>query len=560
MIQSAETRAAAVEVQELRERRNWFIHQLYVRQEYVECLSVIEAQLRETEGTCEYALYVKGLLRRAEGNLTESLVLLQAAALVAPENMSNKKQLGRGLFLLGRHEEAMAVFEEAEVLRQVKNWSLDWELQYCIGVCHTYLKNYTEATDAFLRSISAQRQDRTFLALAKVLIEMGEKEQAMGVLTEALALSPENTEMLAMLGALFVDMGQPARAFDYLGQCLTYDPRNTRAIMAASSIIQDGGDYDVALSKYRVAIQQLPDSPQLWNNIGACFFGKRKYYAAVACLRKSLFLFPFDWIPNYNLGIVYLTIGRHTSAFHHLSAAISMQEADVRNKIDGDDTDVFKDESERRRKRAGGAHPSAYMFLGVCLSLLNDTVNACRAYERALSLEDDILFRLNYAITLWNSGMAPEAAEQFAVFKAAWESLPRSWQRQQPASIPATYRVMDALLTGASGISDGPATVASPPLETERDTTAPSLHQGADGFPLGGSSEGERRPEPGNAAADRMVMPARSEMADNASDVAWQRQVQQQGQGEKDEDRNDPRPRGTKSKKPQKPSMDMSEL
>lgn len=36
---------------------------------------------------------------------------------------------------------------------------------------------------------------------------------------------------------------------------------------------------DVALVKYRVAAVQTPNSAQLWNNIGMCFFGKQRYVA-----------------------------------------------------------------------------------------------------------------------------------------------------------------------------------------------------------------------------------------------------------------------------------------
>ena len=45
---------------------------------------------------------------------------------------------------------------------------------------------------------------------------------------------------------------------------------------------------DVALVKYRVAAVQTPNSAQLWNNIGMCFFGKQRYVAAIACLKKAL--------------------------------------------------------------------------------------------------------------------------------------------------------------------------------------------------------------------------------------------------------------------------------
>jgi hypothetical protein len=44
----------------VRERRNWWIHLLYVRQEYDECLRVIEEVLRACNGLAEYPLYVKG--------------------------------------------------------------------------------------------------------------------------------------------------------------------------------------------------------------------------------------------------------------------------------------------------------------------------------------------------------------------------------------------------------------------------------------------------------------------------------------------------------------------
>ena len=51
---------------------------------------------------------------------------------------------------------------------------------------------------------------------------------------------------------------------------MTYDSQNVKAIMGAGSIIQDHGDFDVALTKYRVAAAVTPESHALWNNIGNC--------------------------------------------------------------------------------------------------------------------------------------------------------------------------------------------------------------------------------------------------------------------------------------------------
>lgn len=59
-----------------------------------------------------------------------------------------------------------------------------------------------------------------------------------------------------------------------------------QAILAAGSMMQTHGDYDVAMNKYRVAAYAVPESPPLWNNIGMCFFGKKKYVAV--SYRRSL--------------------------------------------------------------------------------------------------------------------------------------------------------------------------------------------------------------------------------------------------------------------------------
>ena len=76
----------------------------------------------------------------------------------------------------------------------------------------------------------------------------------------------------------------------------------TKAVLAAGSVAQASQDWDAALSKYKTASVVTPESPQLWNNIGMCFFGKKKFVAAIACLKRANYLAPFDWKILYNLG------------------------------------------------------------------------------------------------------------------------------------------------------------------------------------------------------------------------------------------------------------------
>ena len=44
---------------------------------------------------------------------------------------------------------------------------------------------------------------------------------------------------------------------------------------------------------------------------------KGLYTAAVACLKRALYLDPFEWIVAYNLGLVHLNNAQYASAFHH---------------------------------------------------------------------------------------------------------------------------------------------------------------------------------------------------------------------------------------------------
>lgn len=51
----------------------------------------------------------------------------------------------------------------------------------------------------------------------------------------------------------------------------------------------------------------------------------QRYIAAIACLKKALYLGPFEWIISYNLGLVHLHTGQYASAFHYFSSSINLK-------------------------------------------------------------------------------------------------------------------------------------------------------------------------------------------------------------------------------------------
>ena len=142
-----------------RERVNWLIHTCYVRQDHDECLKIIEQQLLET-AFCEYPIYVKALILRQRGQIQDSLSLFQSATCLNPHNICNLKQVGRSLYLLGKHKAALDVYEEA-----LRIGVDDWEIWHNKGLCNMYLKQYEQSAECFKKANSIQRHDTTYMQL-----------------------------------------------------------------------------------------------------------------------------------------------------------------------------------------------------------------------------------------------------------------------------------------------------------------------------------------------------------------------------------------------------------
>jgi Bardet-Biedl syndrome 4 protein len=121
-----------------------------------------------------------------------------------------------------------------------------------------------------------------------------------------------------------------------------------------------------------------------------CFFGQKKYVPAISCLKRALYLEPFEWLISYNLGLAYLHTQQYASAFHYLSSSITIK----------------------------GDSATSYMYLGLALSRLDDLDNAIIAYQKALTMDPtDPLFPLNFCITLAKHGRLEQAAMQFQTFQ-----------------------------------------------------------------------------------------------------------------------------------------------
>ncbi|CAL8072814.1 unnamed protein product [Orchesella dallaii] len=356
--------------------RNWLIHLHYVRREFNTCKQIIFEELLRLNGQSEYANYILALIYRSEGKMQESLDKLQVCHELEPTNANTVRQIARSLFLLGRHKLAIDAYQKAQML----NEDSDAETHYNMGMCFLFMMDLDKAKEHMNLSLQSRVTHKAFEAMAQIAIAKNSIQEAIGIYEKAVRVFPENAEVLSNLGVLYMKAGRDDIAFSRLGSAIAFDPWNPKATVAVASMLQTYDDYDQALAKYKVVMQTMPDSASVWNNVGMCFFGKRKYVASISCLKRAYYLSPFDWKILHNLGLLHLHMQQYASAFHFLTASINLK----------------PDQSH------------TFMLLAVAISHLDDVEYAKHAYEQAIRLNiqnittDPVNLVLNYAVSLFN--------------------------------------------------------------------------------------------------------------------------------------------------------------
>ncbi|XP_072757079.1 BBSome complex member BBS4 [Anoplolepis gracilipes] len=361
------------------ENRNWLLHRHYTRHEYNACKLLIEQELMKSDGH-EYASYLKGLILRQEGKIQDSLDCFQTAYNVNSTNIDNVKQIAKSLLITGSHKRAIDAYTEAEKISALP----DWEIYYGLGEAYVKLNQLQEGKTHFKRSTELTKSELPNLALARLYLIDDMIPEARNAYTAALNANPESIDAATELGLLYLKIGDIQRAFQQFGAALAYSPNYVKAILPMAYIMQNHREYDVALSKYKVAAQITPESSALWNNIGMCLYAKQKYVAAISSLKRAHYLNPLSCVSSCNLGIVFLTTGQPASAAIYLCAAVS---AEPKN-------------------------PTPYLLLGLALKRLDDLEGAERSLTKAHALApQDPLILINYAVVLDVRGKQTNATE-----------------------------------------------------------------------------------------------------------------------------------------------------
>lgn len=80
------------------------------------------------------------------------------------------------------------------------------------------------------------------------------------------------------------------------------------------------GDYDAALTSYRLALRDRPNDRKILQNMAIAFSKTRRVDEAIRCYRRVLELDPSSSGSHYGLAFLLLNRGEHDAAAEHLEA------------------------------------------------------------------------------------------------------------------------------------------------------------------------------------------------------------------------------------------------
>ena len=158
-------------------------------QEFEECLTLINKNSRENDFESQFCLFIKALIKRYNGEISDSLDLLRKCYNFNEFNIEYLKEIGKNLELLGRFRMAIEIYDE--ILERNED---DWvpniinfqDTLHNKGVSQMNLKLFQEAHTSFDKALNLYHNDQTLIQIGKLFILQNEFKLAIDRYLQAL--------------------------------------------------------------------------------------------------------------------------------------------------------------------------------------------------------------------------------------------------------------------------------------------------------------------------------------------------------------------------------------
>uniref|UniRef100_A0A670YK17 dolichyl-phosphate-mannose--protein mannosyltransferase n=1 Tax=Pseudonaja textilis TaxID=8673 RepID=A0A670YK17_PSETE len=208
--------------------------------------------------------------------------------------------LGRLYRSLGQNKDAEVWYKRAlKVARKVEILSPLGALYYNTGRYEDALKIYREAA-----SLQPSNKE-TRLALAQVLTTIGQAKEAEQMLSHIVTEGTECLECYRLLSAIYSKQENYNKALEAIDKALQLKPKDPKIIselfFTKGNQLREQNHLDKAFESYKVSVDFNPEQAQAWMNMGGIEHIKGNYITARQYYEKALQLVPNSKLLKENL-------------------------------------------------------------------------------------------------------------------------------------------------------------------------------------------------------------------------------------------------------------------
>jgi protein O-GlcNAc transferase len=266
------------------------------------------------------ALHLFGVLRHQQGHNAEALGLIVAAHRVDPTSIGVLSNLAVVLQALGRHEDAVAAYDQAIRLQP------DHFESHCgRGLAQHRRRNLDAALASYGDAVALRPEDlHARLQRGVVLSELGRHQEALGVYDEVLAKAPDHIAALNNRGAALQELGRDEEAAATFARALALAPDDPELHANRGAALQRAQRFEEALACFDRALAIRPDDAGTLDHRGNALLALRRYGEALKSYDRALAIAPDNARAFCHRGVALNEIKLHEEALASLDRAIAL--------------------------------------------------------------------------------------------------------------------------------------------------------------------------------------------------------------------------------------------
>ena len=212
----------------------------------------------------------------------------------------------------------------ARVEAQIKKVPENSDYYGMLGELQANNKDYSAAEVSLRKAITLNKNSvNAFVLLGRIEVHEGSFEKAIASSYEWIRENPKDATAYVLTGSLEEQRGDWRKAQDLYNKALQIQPTSAVAENnLAFSMLENGGNTDVALSLAQSAHAQAPTMASIDDTLAWAYYHKGQYKMSIQILQDALKAEPDNAPYHYHIGLAYSKLGDVLQAKSHLQRAL----------------------------------------------------------------------------------------------------------------------------------------------------------------------------------------------------------------------------------------------